>query len=238
MDMRNVTLASHLALSQDIRIIRLDQDPKVEREKKRQPSSSSSTSSSSTGYSEKEYHSNHQSQKRHKTCNKKRRSRSYKRSQTPSRENHEHYQKSHQPHSYENHQEYSHIHQAHLTNSYNHGNYGYYTENYQRSSVERNPCQDSHEEQNNFSDYDYTENDATRHSPPQVSTPAGIEHNPYQRELELPPSSPEDMLTKIYYPPDSALPEILPDTKEILFSFKTRNMVDFNWFQLILFLSE
>ena len=45
--------------------------PKSRKRKKRQPSSSSSTSSSSTGYSEKEYHSNHQSQKRHKTCNKK-----------------------------------------------------------------------------------------------------------------------------------------------------------------------
>ena len=32
--MRNVTLASHLALSQGIRIIHLDQDPKVEREKR------------------------------------------------------------------------------------------------------------------------------------------------------------------------------------------------------------
>ena len=63
-----------------------------------------------------------------------------------------------------------------------------------------------------------------------MSTPAGIEHNPYQRELELPPSSPKDMLTKIYYPPDSALPEILPDTKEILFSFKNKK---YGRFQLV-----
>ena len=50
-------------------------------------------------------------------------------------------------------------------------------------------------------------------------TPTGIENFPYitENQEEQPPSPPEDMLNKTFYPPEAAVPDMYPETSEIRF---------------------
>ena len=79
---------------------------------------------------------------------------------------------------------------------------------------------------------DNNENVISPIPPERPDTPAGIEKNPYGPSLtientnfekHIDSSPPQDMMEKIFYPPESAIPDLLPDTDEVRFIYKNKH---------------
>ena len=199
------------------------QTARSEGRRKRSYSRSSTSSSSESNYSDNGSYDNrsrHRRERRHKKRKTDRRHRSQRRSYTPTRN----------PRCYSPNNRNDQSHQLDDPVTPPRGrNYGYSTENYQYSPQGDNLYYTQEDE---YQILDNQQDEGDFDPPSRVSTPAGIEDQPYQAIQEqlaqsildpvLPPSPPENLLTKVHYPPDGALPEILPESNEILFSFKNR----------------